>query len=52
MFFIVSKSEYSGGRDKILPSPSLREVLNPLQERVKKSPRFRTLTQKVGTLAI
>jgi hypothetical protein len=38
----------AGGRDKILPSPSLRKVLNPLQERVMKSPRFRTLTQKVA----
>jgi hypothetical protein len=36
----------AGGRDKILPSPSLRKVLNPLQEGVMKSPRFRTLTQR------
>jgi hypothetical protein len=41
----------AGGRDKILPSPSLRKVLNPLQEGVKKIPRLGTLTQKVGTLA-
>jgi hypothetical protein len=37
----------ASGRDKIVPSQSLRKVLNPLQEGVMKSPRFRTLTQKV-----
>jgi hypothetical protein len=31
----------AGGRVKILPSPSLRKVLNPIQERVMKSTRFR-----------
>ena len=38
------------GRDKIMPGQSLRKVLNPLQEGVMKSPRFKTLTQKVGKL--
>jgi hypothetical protein len=41
----------AGGRDKIMPSQSLRKVLNPLQEGIVKSQRFRTLTQKVCKLA-
>jgi hypothetical protein len=40
-----------GGRDKILPSPSLRKVLNPLQEKVMKNARFRKLTQRACKLA-
>jgi hypothetical protein len=36
----------AGGRDKIMPRQSLMKVLNPLQEGVMKSPRFRTLTQR------
>jgi hypothetical protein len=35
----------AGGRDKILPSPSLRKALNPIQERVMKDTRFRKPTQ-------
>jgi hypothetical protein len=27
----------AGGRDKILPSPSLRKALNPIQEKVMKT---------------
>jgi hypothetical protein len=41
----------AGVRDKNLPSPSLRKELNPLLRGVMKIPRFRTLTQKVYTLA-
>jgi hypothetical protein len=36
-----------GGRDKIMPSHSLRKVLNPLQEGIVKIQRFRKPTQKV-----
>jgi hypothetical protein len=42
----------AGGRDKILPSPSLRKVLNPLQERVMKNARFRKMTQRTCKLVI
>jgi hypothetical protein len=41
----------TGGRDKIMPSPSLRKVLNPLQERVMKNARFRKPTQRACQLA-
>jgi hypothetical protein len=41
----------AGGRDKIVPSQSLRKVLNPLQEGVMKGPRFKTLTQKICKMA-
>jgi hypothetical protein len=39
------------GRDKIMAGQSLRKALNPLQEGVMKSPRFRILTQKICKLA-
>jgi hypothetical protein len=42
----------ASGRDKILPSPSLRKVFNPLQERVMKNARFRKLTQRPSKLVI
>jgi hypothetical protein len=40
-----------GGRDKILPNPSMRKVFNPLQERVMKNERFRKLTKRACKLA-
>jgi hypothetical protein len=40
----------AGGRDKIVPSQSSMKLLNPIQEGVMKSPRFRTLTQRVRKL--
>jgi hypothetical protein len=37
----------AGGRDKMAPSHSLRKVLNPFQEGIVKSQRFKRLTQRV-----
>jgi hypothetical protein len=39
-----------GGRDKILPSPSLRKVLNPLQERVMKNSKVDSKDLQTGYL--
>jgi uracil phosphoribosyltransferase len=39
-----------GGRDKIMPSPSLRRKLNPIRERVMKETRFRKPTQRACRL--
>jgi hypothetical protein len=41
----------AGGRDKTMPTQLERKVLNPLQERVMKIPRFIKLTQQPNKLA-
>jgi hypothetical protein len=55
MYCIVGNNKVilmeAGGRDKIMPSHSLRKVLNPLQEGIMKIQRFRKLIQKVCKLA-